>query len=63
MYDDVPACFARLKDEGKQISIYSSGSREAQKLLFKNTNYGDLRQYLSCYFDTKVGMKVRCKVT
>ena len=58
VYDDVPACFARLRSEGKQLSIYSSGSREAQKLLFKNSNHGDLRPFLSCYFDTKVGMKV-----
>jgi len=58
VYDDVPKCFSRLKREGKQISIYSSGSREAQKLLFKYSNHGDLRHFLSCYFDTKVGMKV-----
>ena len=57
VYDDVPACFARLKEEGKQVSIYSSGSREAQHLLFKHTNAGDLRQYLQCYFDTKIGNK------
>jgi len=58
VYDDVPLCFARLVGEGKQVSIYSSGSREAQKLLFKYSNHGDLRRFLSCYFDTKVGMKV-----
>jgi len=58
VYDDVPLCFARLVAEGKQVSIYSSGSREAQKLLFKYSNHGDLRRYISCYFDTKVGMKV-----
>jgi methylthioribulose 1-phosphate dehydratase/enolase-phosphatase E1 len=58
VYDDVPACFDRLKKEGKQVSIYSSGSREAQKLLFKYSNHGDLRHFLSCYFDTKIGMKV-----
>jgi methylthioribulose 1-phosphate dehydratase/enolase-phosphatase E1 len=57
VYDDVPKCFTRLKDEGKQISIYSSGSREAQHLLFKHSNAGDLRKYLQCYFDTKIGGK------
>jgi len=40
-----------------QLSIYSSGSREAQHLLFGHTEVGDLRPYLSCYFDTKVGHK------
>ena len=57
VYDDVPACFSRLKEEGKQISIYSSGSREAQHLLFKHSNAGDLRQFIQCYFDTKIGNK------
>ena len=57
VYDDVPACFSRLKDEGKQISIYSSGSREAQHLLFKHSNAGDLRRFIQCYFDTKIGNK------
>jgi methionine salvage enolase-phosphatase E1 len=40
-----------------QVSIYSSGSREAQALLFGNTEVGDLRKYLSCYFDTTTGGK------
>ena len=57
VYDDVPACFARLKAAGVSISIYSSGSREAQRLLFKHSNHGDLRRFISCYFDTKVGHK------
>lgn len=38
-----------------QVYIYSSGSRLAQRLLFGNTSYGDLRKYLSGYFDTAVG--------
>lgn len=42
---------------GKKVYIYSSGSREAQRLLFKYSLDGDLRQYLSGYFDTKVGVK------
>ena len=57
VYDDVPHCLERLKAAGKSVCIYSSGSRAAQKLLFKHSNHGDLRQYLSCYFDTSVGHK------
>ncbi|PPD83060.1 hypothetical protein GOBAR_DD19999 [Gossypium barbadense] len=34
-----------------------SGSRLAQRLIFGNTNYGDLRKYLSGFFDTAVGYK------
>nr|POF19042.1 putative bifunctional methylthioribulose-1-phosphate dehydratase/enolase-phosphatase e1 1 [Quercus suber] len=39
------------------VYIYSSGSRLAQRLIFGNTNYGDLRKYLSGFFDTTVGNK------
>ncbi|KAF7144818.1 hypothetical protein RHSIM_Rhsim04G0021800 [Rhododendron simsii] len=42
---------------GCEVYIYSSGSRLAQRLLFGNTSYGDLRKYLSGYFDTAVGNK------
>eukprot|EP01035_Chromulina_nebulosa_P017799 gene17799-23407_t len=57
VYDDVPSYFERLHQSNVNISIYSSGSREAQKLLFKYSNHGDLRQYLSCFFDTVIGNK------
>lgn len=39
----------------EQVYIYSSGSRLAQRLIFGKTNYGDLRKYLSGFFDTAVG--------
>lgn len=41
-----------------QVYIYSSGSREAQHLLFKHTDApgaADLRPWLSGYFDTSSG--------
>eukprot|EP01138_Halocafeteria_seosinensis_P003782 gb/GECG01003868.1/.p1 GENE.gb/GECG01003868.1/~~gb/GECG01003868.1/.p1 ORF type:complete len:669 (+),score=90.80 gb/GECG01003868.1/:1-2007(+) len=44
-------------DEGKRICIYSSGSCEAQKLLFQHSTFGDLSGYLTQYFDTNVGNK------
>lgn len=43
--------------KGKKAYIYSSGSVEAQKLLFRNSEHGDLTQYLSGHFDTLVGHK------
>ncbi len=58
VFDDVPPYFARLVSCGVRISIYSSGSRQAQHLLFQYSNHGDLRKYLTAYFDTKVGSKV-----
>jgi enolase-phosphatase E1 len=57
VFPDVPEAFARWKQEGRGIAIYSSGSVQAQKLLFAHTRYGDLRSSLSDYFDTGVGPK------
>lgn len=38
-----------------QVYVYSSGSREAQRLIFGYSNLGDLRRYISAYFDTTTG--------
>uniref|UniRef100_M4BJB4 Probable methylthioribulose-1-phosphate dehydratase n=1 Tax=Hyaloperonospora arabidopsidis (strain Emoy2) TaxID=559515 RepID=M4BJB4_HYAAE len=57
VYDDVPPCLDRLRDRGVRVGIYSSGSRQAQKLLFQYTDKGDLRKYLTVYFDTSIGHK------
>jgi enolase-phosphatase E1 len=40
-----------------KISIFSSGSVLAQKLLFAHTNAGDVTGFISNYFDTAVGPK------
>ncbi|KAK8928185.1 putative bifunctional methylthioribulose-1-phosphate dehydratase/enolase-phosphatase E1 1 [Platanthera zijinensis] len=57
VFDDVPEALERWHASGIKIYIYSSGSREAQRLIFGNTAYGDLREYLCGYFDTTVGNK------
>uniref|UniRef100_A0ACD5X197 Uncharacterized protein n=1 Tax=Avena sativa TaxID=4498 RepID=A0ACD5X197_AVESA len=59
VYDDVAEALARWHGTGVIRSyIYSSGSREAQRLIFGNTQeHGDLRRYLSAFFDTSVGGK------
>uniref|UniRef100_A0A2P2JMB4 Probable bifunctional methylthioribulose-1-phosphate dehydratase/enolase-phosphatase E1 n=2 Tax=Rhizophora mucronata TaxID=61149 RepID=A0A2P2JMB4_RHIMU len=57
VYDDVPEALEKWHAAGTKVYIYSSGSRLAQRLLFGNTNYGDLRKYLSGFFDTMVGNK------
>lgn len=57
VFEDVPVAFEKWKSSGKTISIYSSGSVLAQKLLFKYTNHGDLTPFISKYFDTTVGHK------
>jgi len=57
VYEDVPRAFARWRSQHREISIYSSGSELAQRLLFAHTVEGDLTGYISSYFDTTVGPK------
>jgi len=56
VFDDVPAALARWSREAA-VAIYSSGSVEAQKLLFRYSSVGDLTPYISGYFDTRIGAK------
>jgi enolase-phosphatase E1 len=57
VYPDVPVNFKKWKEEGLLICIFSSGSVEAQKLLFQYSEAGDLTPYISLYFDTTTGKK------
>lgn len=61
VYEDVLDALREWKDEGKDIVIYSSGSVEAQKLLFGHSCVGDLLHYFSHHFDTGVGAKVEAE--
>jgi enolase-phosphatase E1 len=56
LFADVPAALERWAKHGK-VAIYSSGSVEAQQLLFRYSNYGDVTPLISGYFDTKTGPK------
>ncbi|KAI5066011.1 hypothetical protein GOP47_0018635 [Adiantum capillus-veneris] len=57
VFEDVPKALAQWQSAGSKVYIYSSGSREAQRLIFGNTQYGDLRPFLCGYFDTFIGNK------
>lgn len=57
VFADVAPAFARWRDRGLKISIFSSGSVLAQQLLFAHTEVGDLTPYIDSYFDTTVGKK------
>lgn len=57
VFEDVPAAFKRWREQAKEIYIYSSGSVLAQKLLFANTEAGDLTPFINGYFDTNIGAK------
>ena len=45
------------KARGLALYVFSSGSVQAQKLLFAHTAYGDLTPLFSGYFDTTIGGK------
>ena len=57
VFADVPRAFERWYRQGKTITIYSSGSVLAQKLIFKYSNCGNLTAFIADYFDTNVGGK------
>jgi enolase-phosphatase E1 len=57
IYPDVPLSLRNWKAQGMNLYVYSSGSVQAQKLLFAHTEYGDLTPLLSGYFDTHIGAK------
>jgi enolase-phosphatase E1 len=56
LFADVPNALFRWS-AWSRIAIYSSGSVEAQQLLFRHSNYGDLTGHISGYFDTRTGPK------
>lgn len=57
VFDDVPPAFERARAAGLRLAIYSSGSVEAQRLLFAHSVHGDLGRHLEAYFDTTTGPK------
>lgn len=57
VYPDTPEYLRRWHAQGLQLYVYSSGSVEAQQLIFAHTEYGDLTPLFSAYFDTRIGAK------
>jgi len=57
VYVDTPEFLRAWHDRGLRLYVYSSGSVEAQKLIFAHTAHGDLTPLFSGYFDTRVGGK------
>ena len=56
LFADVPAALARWAADGR-VAIYSSGSVEAQRLLFRYSTFGDLTGLIAAHFDTRTGAK------
>ncbi len=57
LFDDVLPALERWHKAGKAIYIFSSGSVQAQKLIFQYSQAGDLTAHISGYFDTTTGPK------
>lgn len=57
IYADAKTKLEQWRQQGIRLYVYSSGSVYAQKLLFTHTEYGDLNNLFSGYFDTKIGAK------
>jgi methylthioribulose 1-phosphate dehydratase/enolase-phosphatase E1 len=57
VYEDFVPTLDWCQSQGIQVYIYSSGSIEAQKLLFGHSTKGDLREYFAGHFDTTSGSK------
>ncbi|XP_051971584.1 enolase-phosphatase E1-like isoform X1 [Xyrauchen texanus] len=61
VYQDVVPAIRRWRHHGLNVYIYSSGSVEAQKLLFGYSVEGDLLDLFDGHFDTNIGAKVESK--
>lgn len=57
LFEDVGPALQQIVEEGVNVYVYSSGSVEAQKLLFGNTEEGDLLELFTDFFDTTIGNK------
>lgn len=59
VYPDAVEGLRRWQAAGIDLHVYSSGSVQAQKLLFGHTEAGDLTPLFNGYFDTRIGAKVQ----
>jgi len=57
IYADAVEYLQKWHDQGYALYIYSSGSVQAQKLLFGHSDAGDLNPLFSGHFDTLIGGK------
>lgn len=58
VYGDAVTALKAWKARGLRLDVYSSGSVEAQILLYRHTEAGDLTGLFSGYYDTRIGPKV-----
>lgn len=57
LYADAATQLQYWHSLGIKLYVYSSGSVQAQQLLFQYSDYGDLTTLFNGYFDTRIGAK------
>lgn len=57
VYKDAADYLKQWHDQDIDLYVYSSGSVNAQKLIFGYTDFGDLTPLFKGYFDTRIGGK------
>jgi enolase-phosphatase E1 len=57
LFGDVPAALKSWQQQGLVLGVYSSGSVQAQQLLYGHCQAGDLTPLFSHWFDTRSGPK------
>jgi enolase-phosphatase E1 len=57
VYPDAARALHDWHDAGHTLAVFSSGSVDAQKLLFGYSEAGDLGPLFSAFFDTQTGLK------
>lgn len=57
LWPDVAPCLRAWQAGGLRLAVYSSGSEQAQRLLFRHSEAGDLEPLFCAFFDTRIGAK------
>ena len=57
LFPETAECLHKWHEQGLTLSVYSSGSIRAQKLLYRHSTAGSLEKIFSYWFDTHTGPK------
>ncbi len=57
LWPDVAPALREWQAGGLHLAVYSSGSEEAQRALFRHSEAGDLEPLFEGFFDTRIGAK------
>ena len=57
LFPETAQCLRKWHEQGLTLSVYSSGSIRAQRLLYRHSTAGDLEELFSHWFDTHTGPK------